>query len=144
MPPATSLNLALAWLRILSGIGIATHGFGKIFGGGMPRLIEGVGQLGFPATVFFAWAAALSEFVGGICLVAGIGTRIAAACAFITMSVALFVAHASDPFSVKELAYVYWAIFGALILLGGGRYTLAGIRHRVRADRAKTGSDSGT
>jgi putative oxidoreductase len=116
--------LGLAWLRILAGIGMATHGFAKVFGGQMAQMIPGVAQLGFPFPAFFAWAAALSEFAGGVCLAAGLGTRLAAGFIFVTMSVALFRAHAADPFSTKELAYLYWAISGSLMCLGGGPLTL--------------------
>jgi putative oxidoreductase len=126
-------SVGLAWLRILAGSGIATHGFGKIFGGHMEGFAQGVAQMGFPVPALFAWAAALSEFAGGICVAVGIGTRIAALFIFGTMSVALFLHHAADPFDVKELAYLYWSIAGALIMLGGGAYTLPSLiarRHR--------------
>ena len=119
-----SVDAGLAWLRILAGIGIATHGFGKIFGGHMGGFADGVAQMGFPFPAFCAWAAALSEFAGGICLAAGLGTRIAAFFIWVTMSVALFIRHAADPFSDKELAYLYWTIASALMVLGGGRFTL--------------------
>ena len=33
----------------------------------------------------------------------------------------------SDPLSVKELALAYWTMSGALILLGGGRFTLGAL-----------------
>lgn len=117
-------DLGRVWLRILIGTGTATHGFAKIFGGGMEGFAQGVAQMGFPLPIVFAWAAALSEFAGGICIAAGVGTRVAASFVFCTMAVALFIYHRQDPFSVKELAYLYWTASGALILLGGGRYTL--------------------
>lgn len=114
------LNLGLLWLRILMGTGIAYHGYGKIFGGGVSRLVEGVALMGFPFPEVFAWAAALSEFAGGICIVLGLFTRWAALFVFGTMSVAAFVAHQTDPLKVKELALAYWTMAGTLILTGGG------------------------
>ncbi len=117
-------SFGLLWLRALAGLGMATHGFAKIFGGGMAQFEQGVGQMGFPVPALFAWAAALSEFAGAICMAVGLGTRIAAGFVVCTMSVALFVAHAKDPFSTKEMAYLYWTISGAVLFLGGGRYTL--------------------
>ena len=116
--------LGLAVLRILIGASIATHGWGKILGGRMEGFTEAVGGMGFPLPAVFAWAAALSELVGGLCLAAGVWTRLAAFCIFCTMSVALFIRHAADPFSVKELAYLYWTAALALMLLGGGRYAI--------------------
>ena len=118
-------SIGLLWLRILIGIGITTHGFGKIFGGQIDGFAQGVAQLGFPFPVFFAWTAALSEFLGGICVAAGIGTRVAAFFVFFTMSVALFLRHGHDPFKVKELAYLYWTASSSLIITGGGPYSVS-------------------
>jgi len=97
-------STGLAWLRILVGSSIVSHGFDKMFGGGMPGFIHGVATMGFPMPHFFAWAAVLSEFLGGLFLILGFGTRIAAFFIFCTMSVALFIRHGADPFRAKELA----------------------------------------
>ncbi|MBI4375409.1 MAG: DoxX family protein [Elusimicrobia bacterium] len=118
------LAMGLLWLRALAGLGMAHHGYGKVFGGMMGRLTEGVAAMGFPFPELFAWAAALSEFAGGLALALGLGTRIAAVFVFATMSVAVFIAHGSDPLNVKELALAYWAISGALILTGPGYLSL--------------------
>lgn len=117
-------SLGLLWLRVLMGAGIAYHGWGKVFGGHMAMFKEGVTKLGFPQPELFAWAAALSELAGGICVALGLGTRVAAFFVFCTMSVAAFLAHAQDPLKVRELALAYWAMSGALVLLGGGDITL--------------------
>lgn len=116
--------LGLLWLRVLTGAGIAYHGYGKVFGGFMPKMIEGVTGMGFPMPHVFAWAAALSEFLGGILLVLGLGTRIAAFFILCTMSVAFFVAHKQDPLQVKELAAAYGTVALALILTGPGPLSL--------------------
>lgn len=115
-------SLGLLWLRVLMGTGIAYHGYGKVFGGHMDQFREGVISLGMPAEM--AWVAALSEFLGGICVALGLGTRIAAFFVFSTMSVAAFLAHAHDPLAKKELALAYWTISGALIFLGAGDFSL--------------------
>ncbi len=117
-------DLGLLWLRVLMGVGIAYHGYGKVFGGHVSGLAQGVAAMGFPMPELFAWAAALSEFLGGICVALGLGTRVAAFFVFSTMSVAAFIHHRADPLSVKELALAYWTMSGALILLGGGRFSL--------------------
>ena len=106
------------------GIGIAHHGYGKIFGGFMGKFAEGVAHDGLPFPVVMAWAAALSEFLGGILAAVGYQTRVAAFFVFATMSVAVFIHHAADPLKVKELALAYWAMAGTLMLTGGGPYTL--------------------
>lgn len=119
-----SLSAGLLWLRVAAGAGIAIHGHGKVFGGHMDKFTEGVTAMGFPAPEFFAWAAALSEFAGGILLVAGLGTRFAALSILMTMSVAFFITHRADPFKVKELAFLYWGMSGALMLTGAGAFSL--------------------
>ncbi len=119
------LNLGLLWLRVLMGTGIALHGYQKVFTPGfIPQFAQGVAKMGFPAPMAFAWAAALSEFVGGILVVFGLGTRLGALVIFTTMSVAVFIHHAPDPLKVKELALAYWTMSGALLLIGGGAFSL--------------------
>ena len=118
------LNAGLLWLRILMGLTIANIGYAKIFKGGLAQLIPGVEALGFPAPVVFAWLAALSEFVGGLLIVIGLGTRGAAFFIFFTMCVAFFGAHAQDPFHVKLPAFLYGTIAGTLMLTGAGRFSL--------------------
>ena len=118
------LNAGLLWLRVLVGAGIAHHGYGKVFGGQMEMMIGGVGKMGFPAPVFFAWAAALSEFAGGICLILGLGTRVAGFFIFCTMAVAFFITHKADPLQVKELAGAYGTAAVALMLTGPGKWSL--------------------
>jgi len=127
---SSAVSFGLLWLRVLAGLGIASHGWQKIAGGFMPKFIAGVAAMGFPMPEVFAWAAALSELVGGMLLVLGLGTRVAALSVFVTMSVAAFIRHAADPMKVKELAFAYWAISGALLLMGGGRYSLGALVRR--------------
>ncbi|OGX24171.1 MAG: hypothetical protein A2787_03550 [Omnitrophica WOR_2 bacterium RIFCSPHIGHO2_01_FULL_48_9] len=123
----TLLHLGLLWLRILMGAGIAYHGYGKVFGGHITMLTEGVTKMGLPFPEIMAWAAALSEFLGGICIALGLFTRPAAFFIFITMSVAAFVVHKADPLNIKELALAYWTMAGLLILTGGGKFSIEAI-----------------
>jgi putative oxidoreductase len=119
-------SFGLLWLRVCMGLGIAYHGYGKIFGGHLEQLTAGVAKLGFPQPEVFAWAAALSEFAGGLLVALGLLTRPAAFCIFVTMSVAAFVAHGSDPFSNKELALAYWTMAAALVFTGAGSFSFDG------------------
>ena len=119
-----STSLGLLWLRVMCGAGIAMHGYQKIFGGNMPAFIQRVGEMGFPLPEVFAWLAAGSEFAGGLLLVLGLATRLAAFFVFLTMTVAAFVAHAGDPISARELALAYFAMSACLALTGAGSISL--------------------
>jgi putative oxidoreductase len=122
------LALGLLWLRVLAGLGIATHGYGKLFTGRISGFAESVAAMGFPFPAFFAWAAALSEFAGGMMMAAGFFTRIGGGAVFLTMTVAIFVRHGADTFAVKELALAYWAMAGAVFLCGPGPFSLDKVR----------------
>lgn len=138
-------DLALLVLR-LSGLGLAfAHGWPKLTmllsGRGGP-FVEGVAALGFPFPLVFAWAATLAELVGGFAIALGLGTRLAAAFSGATMFVAAFVRHhfaqhvlvffgaltaaeeVVESWGSPERALCYLLIFIALVLLGGGRFSL--------------------
>ena len=76
------------------------HGIGKV--PPSDGFIGFVGKLGFPAPDFFAWAAGLSELVGGIFIALGLMTRVSGFFLLQTMLVAVFLAHGDDPFGKME------------------------------------------
>jgi len=118
-------HMGLLVLRVAAGLMMMTHGYGKIFEEGrMEKFATGVSELGFPAAGLFAWIAALSELVGGLCLALGLGTRISAALIAGTMFVAAFIRHAPDPFAKKELALLYLAVMIFFALYGGGKWAV--------------------
>lgn len=142
--PRSGLDIALLLLR-LSGVGLAVfHGWPKLQAllVGTSRFHEGLAAMGFPLPVVFAWAAALAETVGGLFVALGLFTRVAAALCAITMAVAAVVRHHAHhlllgklglygvtPENAKawgnpELALLYLAAFLALVLAGGGRFSL--------------------
>ena len=92
----------------------------------MEQFTLGVTDLGFQYPEYFAWGAALSEFVGGILIVLGFATRIAAFFVLTTMGVAIFVHHAADPFAAKELACAYATMAGCLMMTGAGKVSIDG------------------
>jgi putative oxidoreductase len=138
-------DLALLLLRSAGAYLALGHGWGKVVrlsSGEGGRFVEGVAKLGFPAPEVFAWAAALSEFAGGLLLVLGLGTRICASLAASTMAVAAFARHRAHEHLLvylgrkqvseqtladwgnPELAVVYLLVFVALALAGPGRFAL--------------------
>ena len=134
-PRMTDVSLLL--LRVFIGLAISTHGYQKIFMN-MDKFTDAVAGLGFPAPVFLAWVAALSEFAGGLLLALGLFSRASALFVMGVMAVAVFRVHAADPFRVKELAFAYLIVSAALLSSGGGFYSLdhAIKTARIRARRA--------
>lgn len=116
-------DLGLLVLRVFAGLGLAlAHGLGKI--PPSERFISGVIEMGFPLPGVFAWAAGLSEFVGGILLAIGLLTRPAAFFVLVTMFVAAFIRQAGDPFGERELALLYGAVAVLFLFAGSGRFGL--------------------
>lgn len=116
-------DLGLLLFRVFVGAAMAFgHGLGKL--PPSEQLVQGVEGMGFPMPVVFAWAAALSEFLGGVLIVFGLFTRASAAFLGFTMAIAGFVVHGADPFKVKEMAFLYLASCVLLLLSGAGKYSL--------------------
>ncbi|NKB87693.1 MAG: DoxX family membrane protein [Acidobacteria bacterium] len=137
----TGTDYALLFLR-MAGLYLAFgHGWGKVSGlaSGNEGVINMVARLGFPMPVLFAWAAALSEFAGGILVGLGLFTRWAALFAAFTLSVAVFWRHQAlmvfgawlgiispDEETLRaagnpELALMFVLVMVALVILGGGQ-----------------------
>ena len=116
-------DASLLLTRVVFGLSMAfAHGMGKV----PPS--EGftgfVGKLGFPAPELFAWAAGLSEFVGGILIALGLLTRVSGFFLLQTMLVAVFLAHGDDPFKKMEMGLLYATVSLAFIATGAGRFSL--------------------
>ncbi len=127
-------DAGLLLLRVFAGLTLAlTHGWSKVTD--PAGIIAGAGKLGFPAPTLSGWAAALSEFLGGILLALGLLTRPAAFFIAFTMFVAAALVHARDPFAMKEMALLYFCIALCFMLTGAGRYGLDTLIHRRREGR---------
>ncbi len=118
---SNSADLVLALFRVFAGLSLMlVHGAAKI--PVSEGFVDFIGSLGFPAPVFFAWAAALSEYIGALLLALGLFTRPASILIAITMFTAAFINHGGDPFEVAEKAYLYLAISLVFVVLGSGRF----------------------
>lgn len=118
-PLATDLGLLV--LRLGVGLSLAfAHGLGKL--PPSPGFVEGTAEMGFPLPTLFSWAAALSEFLGGLLIAAGLLTRPAAFFAGCTMFVAAFLRHGPVPFSGMEKPFVFLVACVAILLAGSGRF----------------------
>jgi putative oxidoreductase len=116
-------NTGLALLRIFAGVSLAlAHGYGKL--PPSEQFIGGTTNLGFPMPVFFSWAAALSEFLGGIFLALGFLTRFAGFFIACVMLVAILGVHGADPYQRKELAFMYFFVALAFTIKGAGDWSI--------------------
>ncbi|MCB9365175.1 MAG: DoxX family protein [Flavobacteriales bacterium] len=118
-----NVNIALLVLRVIIGIFMLTHGWGKmetLFSG---EPIQFADPLGLGATVSLVLTV-FAEVFCSILLILGLGTRFAAIPLLITMLVAAFIIHANDGFGKQEFALLYGVIYLTILLIGAGRYSL--------------------
>jgi putative oxidoreductase len=82
--------LALLVLRIVIGVVMIAHGYGKVFGG-FSHVRDMVQHIGFSG--WMAYPLAGTEFFGGMLIIAGLLTRFVAVAMLIDMSVAIWKIH---------------------------------------------------
>jgi putative oxidoreductase len=114
--------LTLPFLRVVTGLWLVPHGWGKLMGG-MGGTAEFLASVGFTPGWFWAWAIALTEVVGGLLLAAGLFTRPAAFAILVFMLNAVSF-HAAKGFLWSNGGWEYPAMWAALALVfvirGGG------------------------
>jgi putative oxidoreductase len=116
-------NVGLLVLRL-------TVGFTMLLGHGWPKLanfsaksavfpsVMGLGsQISLSLAVF-------SEVFCSVFLILGLLTRWVSIPLLITMLVAAFIVHGSDPFKVKELSLMYLFCYTTLFFTGGGEFSV--------------------
>ena len=114
--PAITMTL----LRVVVGVIMMVHGFQKLTD------IDGfqahVAQLGMPLPATFALLAIAAEFLGGLGLIVGLLTRVAAFGVFCTMAIAVFVVHWDNGLlaSNKGFEYPLTLLCAALFFVASG------------------------
>ena len=79
LDPAYKILEPLAYpiIRLVVGIMMIPHGYGKLFNdGGIERTAKFFSSISIEPSVFFAWYVGIIEFAGGICVAIGFLTRI--------------------------------------------------------------------
>jgi putative oxidoreductase len=115
------IDLALAVVRVTFGVGLAAHGWNKVFGGGGLAGTAGwFGSIGMRWPALQARLAAGTEIGAGLLLALGLLTPFAGAGVVGVMLVALWVAHRNNGFFIfnqgqgweytAAVAIVGWAI----------------------------------
>src|SRR5436190_2784995 len=129
--------LALLVLRVVLGVIMIGHGYPKIFGG-LSHHVQMVANLGLPG--WLAYFSAAAEFFGGILVIAGLWTRVAAAAILINMVVAIAKVHWKNGLLGNggyQFPLALAAIAFALIFLGAGPMALDSIRGAGRGTKGK-------
>lgn len=117
------VSIGLLLLRVIVGVFMMTHGFGKL------KMLLGPGEIQFADPIGIGLELSLilavfAEFFCSILLILGLGTRLAAFPLWFTMFVAGVIVHAADPFGVKEMAFLYGTIYTVILFTGPGKFSI--------------------
>jgi putative oxidoreductase len=119
-----SLNTDIAslLLRLMFGGLFVYYGYTKVnmYDQVLPMFTDLIGigsKLSYNLVIF-------AEFFCGFLVVIGLLTRLSIIPIFITMFVAYFIAHEKDPFTVKQIAFVYLCLCPVIFVLGSGKYSV--------------------
>jgi putative oxidoreductase len=114
-------------MRLALGAIMFAHGYHKVFGG-LHRHAQMVASLGFPA--WLGYVSAFAEFFGGLLILVGFFTRVAALALFVDLFVAIWKVHlhngliGSPDRPGYEFPLAAAALAFALIFFGAGPIAL--------------------
>ncbi|MDR3738596.1 MAG: DoxX family protein [Terracidiphilus sp.] len=120
----------LTAIRLYWGWQFAVTGLGKLHS--LDRVTEFFGSLHLPMPGFTAAFVASVEFLGGVLLALGLGTRLVALILLVNMSVAFWVADREALFAVFSApekfygadAFLFWAAALLLLIFGPGAWSM--------------------
>jgi len=121
--------LGLLALRLVLGSIMIAHGYGKVFHGGFAAHAQHVGNLGLPS--WLGYLSSITEFFGGMMLIAGLLTRFVSLAVLIDMAVAIWKVHWKNGMFGRggyEFPLTLLTIAFTLILFGAGPIALDAIR----------------
>jgi putative oxidoreductase len=125
-------------LRVAVGLIFAAHGAQKLFQMTPTGLAGFFGQIGIPLPEFNAYFIITLELLGGLAMIAGLGTRIVAALFAAVMVVAIATVHGAHGFFLPngyEYNLVLLAGSIALTLQGAGAFAVDNLLlHRATSD----------
>ncbi|GGF45929.1 hypothetical protein GCM10011611_60490 [Aliidongia dinghuensis] len=118
-------------MRMVTGLFLLPHGAQKLFGlfgGDISKTAGFFAKVGIEPALPLAYVTGTVEFFGGLFLVLGLFTRIAAAGVAIMMAVAILSVHLANGYFWTSGGYEYplmWALLAlAIFIHGGGRFSL--------------------
>ncbi|HJU69514.1 MAG TPA: DoxX family protein [Gemmatimonadaceae bacterium] len=120
------LSVGIALVRIIVGVIFIAHGYMKFFVMGIPGTTGFFAQVGVPAASLMAPFVATLEVAGGIALVLGLLTRLAALGLAINMLVAIFLVRLEGGFFAPngaEFEILLCIACVALVIAGAGAFS---------------------
>lgn len=122
-PISNSVGTLVA--RIIVGIYFMIHSYELFNADAMKDFADFLSKdLHFPYPLLMAYLRTSIEFFGGLMLVLGIYTRIAAILIMLTMLVATFTAGKGDIFGDAELNIIYVGFCITIFLMGSGKHSI--------------------
>lgn len=138
MKSITRQDIGLAIIRVIVGITFLAHGSQKLFQFGVPGVAGMMGHLGIPFPTLSAVLIIAAEFGGGLFLLLGLFTRLAAIPIAFSMLVAILQVHLKGGFFLPtgfEYALVMLASTVALAIAGGGACALDNVIAKRSTER---------
>jgi putative oxidoreductase len=129
--------LGLVALRLTVGAILIGHGSHKVYGH-LHEYARYIGSLGLPA--WLGYVSACTEFLGGILLIMGLFTRVAAFAVWVNMTVAIAKEHWKHGLlgaGGYEFPLALWTIALALIFFGAGPISIDAIQRGGGPSRDK-------
>lgn len=118
---------ALFVLRVTTGLVFLTHGWSK-WEAGTEQIAGFLGALNFPMPELFAPILIFIEVVGGVALIAGAFTRLAAKLTGIVAIIALLTVHLDKGYSSTNGGYEYVLLLAAsclmILVMGAGNWSV--------------------
>jgi putative oxidoreductase len=124
---STFLSIGFAAVRIITGILMVYHGLEIFDADKIKGYSQWLTDLKFPAPLLMAYLGKGAEFVGGLLLVAGLFTRLAALTLAITMLVVCFVMGQGRIFTDDQHPFLFVLLAAVFFFTGAGKWSLDGL-----------------